>query len=1329
VRFRTAGIVKAQKKEGVHWFDRNPGPANDTEVLTLSLLVCDSGASAADTDAWAKEVCLETRRAEQLGDRWTPPATEPWGGDLRKPGRNYLFVKQALEQPRTDDKLTRVAKAAHILNDVKGHTDLLDLGRLKDYLSQDRREAKAPGSKKKEGELRWKAGLLRIAQLVGKHRVRFQRALADGRERGSLQPTVELLAEERAAVQDLSKQLKKVKVARQTAEKRHASLKAANKKYKEARAKKLSGLVEKARSGYKTKVAAAKKAATVAVAERVKEALVRQGRTAEQIAAAAVKQEQLKTAKARKRPRGSESAARVSKQRLADKKKLADELAEIKEELDRHKEVLGGALAAKQRYTAIADKFNSMPSWELVRPPGTGRGARTLDPFHRVVIWELLTMGTPVAIIGKVIVAVLRRAAPWLNPVEPTPNLLRELRFELRTAEEAMAARRVAEAFRVRQLGLDKTTKFHVPSMVTSVLVEPAEGEPMEVIILRAAYGTGGETAALEAAGVEDKCFARLRQHYTGWKEKCARMFPKHTWSGPDPERCGLQRLGGGGCIINDTCSTACKTQTILIKMVGAQVKSKYDPAAWARLTASEQEAAVRCHAVHCWQHIRNIFLAPMSSAMSTLLVEKLGDDLDAFNSQERISTSMAELLRADYKEFHRGCRYYKGAGLDFWGWVGDTHPTAFLIPFERADGGRQDLDFDAAVPIYINRKYMVQFIEPRVFAKGHSNLLEDSIYVTHTKLEYLGMVRALAIVDLRIGRPLRWIAGNGPKMKEWSPFPMGPVLGKIEALLDRASRDGRVLLSPNALGIFEPLAAEHPAFREHLEWMYEKETILAADGKTPHFLYKEALAELLDPQDKDNIDTLEHTIDYLRATAAAGITKLHDDRTICPKYLSSQSGEFCWEKQAQGHADTIGCELSNDKFAESVFGTFDRMLKRNEGVSREGAAALTHAMRHKSFSSAGDNVVRRKAESERKNPLPTPTQGIGYFHRKLPHEEQLALVEYSRETVREFRKVDAADSKEHSNYVKAKVRTSSQEQLSALVTEFGYGLSFFQKWQQSGVTTASELNAELREIAKKFPNDERKVYQEKLDWLREQIEMRTRGLRWAEFGAQWGSSLDDETGTVEQLTGHLKEILVEERERRSAGEIPTEAPAPAMKCKTFKQLGTRTQQAAEFSGEMMDLSPAELRRLAELEQVRLEAAGEIDSTDDVQPKKAPGIDALVGVELELCWRYWERLPSGKRKQRMIWCQGSVVEVARSAETRLPANIRKELAESHAFRAVLVKWPADMEREEPESFAWNIIRPDDWREQKHLGWRYAPCELAKLRAKGLAAGKRPRCEE
>ena len=75
-----------------------------------------------------------------------------------------------------------------------------------------------------------------------------------------------------------------------------------------------------------------------------------------------------------------------------------------------------------------------------------------------------------------------------------------------------------------------------------------------------------------------------------------------------------------------------------------------------------------------------------MASAMSTLLKEILEEDLDAFMAQERVSTDMGGLLRADYKEFHQGCRYYKGAGMDFWQWVRDTHGPAFLVPFACAD-------------------------------------------------------------------------------------------------------------------------------------------------------------------------------------------------------------------------------------------------------------------------------------------------------------------------------------------------------------------------------------------------------------------------------------------------------------------------------------------------------------------------------------------------------------------------------------------------------------------------------------------------------------------
>ena len=75
-----------------------------------------------------------------------------------------------------------------------------------------------------------------------------------------------------------------------------------------------------------------------------------------------------------------------------------------------------------------------------------------------------------------------------------------------------MAGRRVAEAWKVRQLGLDETTKFHDPSMVTSVLVQPTkDSKETQVVILRAAYCTGGGTSEQTVKAVEDKCFARLR--------------------------------------------------------------------------------------------------------------------------------------------------------------------------------------------------------------------------------------------------------------------------------------------------------------------------------------------------------------------------------------------------------------------------------------------------------------------------------------------------------------------------------------------------------------------------------------------------------------------------------------------------------------------------------------------------------------------------------------------------------------------------------------------------------------------------------------------------
>ena len=221
---------------------------------------------------------------------------------------------------------------------------------------------------------------------------------------------------------------------------------------------------------------------------------------------------------------------------------------------------------------------------------------------------------------------------------------------------------------------------------------------------------------------------------------------------------------------------------------------------------------------------------------------------------------------------------------------------------------------------MYVNRRYMVEFIDGRVYAPGAQNKLEDAIYVTHTKLEYVAMMRATALIDLLISIPWRLLSGKGAELDDWSPFSQGLVLDMLDKLSEKVVHNGSVLLD-SRLDIWGEFTKKEPKFQKYFDFL-KTDTIRAPDGKTKHEWYTKALKECLDPTDSTNAATRGLTIEYLQSMFAAGIRKLHDNRTVLPKYLTSEDGEFSFGKQAQGHADGKGCETTNDKFSESVFGT-----------------------------------------------------------------------------------------------------------------------------------------------------------------------------------------------------------------------------------------------------------------------------------------------------------------------------------------------------------------------------------------------------------------------
>lgn len=481
-----------------------------------------------------------------------------------------------------------------------------------------------------------------------------------------------------------------------------------------------------------------------------------------------------------------------------------------------------------------------------------------------------------------------------------------------------------------------------------------------------------------------------------------------------------------------------------------------------------------------------------------------------------------------------------------------------------------QDLDYDAATPIYVNRPYLVEYLHSHVFSANHKNILEDFLYQALMTNQFIAMSRANAAIDLRISRPHRWLAGKTSELREWSPIKMNWVLDIIDEAFQKAKNNGSALLDPT-WEIFADVADAQPLFKEYLEFTYNHDVVLSPNGQTRHLHYKLSLAEILDPADETNMRTQSKTVEYIQVQAAAALEKMYDSKLAISDKLSSQDGVNSCGKQETAHAALRGCNSTNDATAESVFGAWKLERRRNPGISVRRSSGLAQARVSKSLAHA-DSVVHRKGRLDpaAKAARRRQTSGMfGFFH-ALPHTEKVALVEMCRAQRKAQRKLDREDWEELHTLRSHTRKTNSQLELEALIKNFAMALSFFDRYQQRGIRSVDAMAAHLHNLA---------TVQLQLDWLREQIEMRVIGLGWVEFRAHWSSSSDEQVGSVSDLMAQLKEILDEEKERQ----IPEAAPAPIMQRKTFKQLGTPTAQAEALADQRLSISAEQLLAAAVL--------------------------------------------------------------------------------------------------------------------------------------------------
>lgn len=536
-------------------------------------------------------------------------------------------------------------------------------------------------------------------------------------------------------------------------------------------------------------------------------------------------------------------------------------------------------------------------------------------------------------------------------------------------------------------------------------------------------------------------------------------------------------------------------------------------------------------------------------------------------------------------------------------------------MPFERAQGGRQDLAFDGAVPLYANRVLACTFLREQVFTPGHSNVLEDFLWCTLSCVEMVALTRVLTLWDLILSMPLRWLCGSSSRLSDWSIYDFGPVLDTVEELLERVAADGEYLLD-DSLSPFSGIANQQPLFQEWQEAL-QHDKIHMPDGQTVYQWYPMVLNEARAPQNRSNAEAHDMTVQLAMNMAAAGLKKMRDPKVAIHDWLKSMDGQHSVRNVSnETRLATIGAHATNDR-VESNFGGYDSVIRTFRTISTDAASGMAQQMRMHHLDLRTKYVAsdRRKAKTVETSDCSTQVASSHGFFQSLNEQLQESCVEMARQLRDTARKWERSDRKDQAEYREMRRAQNLTLQLDALAEKGAiiierfeaYAARALRSWQQVERALSTMLSAAAQ-----------------LGFLREQIELRSLGLGWSDLCISWTQGREESADqSISRLCAHLRErVLPVELERHRNGLVPREAPLPDFKAKSLNQLGKPTTDSTELASFAL-CSPEQLQAAIKRERERRIAAGFADDVQALQPKEAPEInEELVGKKLEVCWNY-----------------------------------------------------------------------------------------------------------
>ena len=361
--------------------------------------------------------------------------------------------------------------------------------------------------------------------------------------------------------------------------------------------------------------------------------------------------------------------------------------------------------------------------------------------------------------------------------------------------------------------------------------------------------------------------------------------------------------------------------------------------------------------------------------------------------------------------------------------------------------GSRQDIGVEGAVPVLMNLKYYIEFLDWRLTCAVNDNLLQTSLYITLRSVEMVALLRVLSILHIAVCMPVRWLAGNTENLAQYDfgAVSMGRTLDMLEDAFIKISSDGTLLLDEDfVMNIFSDIVDEVEPFDKYLHFMFnEKSSNPVGTSDRDHKVqpYQLLREELFYPTRKDIQQMYDHTCQLACDAATIFLMEFRDPTKATSEYLSSISGPKSWcntsdETKSKSLNVSASNSVSEANHASSTVGLKLSGTVRLDHVCAEGQT------RHNNDFGRGHKVLVKAGSRQNGN----VNGNIGTYT-TLCEEHQRSIIQAALENAHAIRRrIDDALAR-YAEGRREKEELAMQKKIDASREEYIVGVYFYEMY------------------------------------------------------------------------------------------------------------------------------------------------------------------------------------------------------------------------------------------------------------------------------------------